>query len=213
MAIQLNLRTGDVTATPPCSIEFSLRKTNATGPSQIEFKGARAEFSREGWRRFVEVVRGREPARWRSERSLPALAGLPDAHALLKLTTTTPSYQLLLAGVDLALAIRVVEDEDEEAVLQRFADLSEGLLPSFTGSGGLFILPRDLILPEASADVEDLLSESKLGRATVSNQDEQVVRFYIPYAVPIGVDTTSPSARRLWEEVRNYYYGLPQKVR
>lgn len=132
--------------------------------------------------------------------------GNPDVLSVVKQIDSTPSYQLLLAGFDIAERIELASGSSPEMVQRRF-EIIHGWMPSFTGRGGLFFVPHHVTKNRAAA-IDQLLVNNKLCSANLTlNCGRPMTRYYVPYATPMGfvVSKVDADASALWDQVRSLY--------
>jgi hypothetical protein len=108
MPVNLNLRTEDPSAEHQF-IEWQFVKTD-NGQVELRFGNRRATLASHKWATLVEAVKQLSPSRWRSNRPIPELAGDEPARDILRGCEDTPRFQLLLAGVDIVHAFRIMEN-------------------------------------------------------------------------------------------------------
>lgn len=200
MSVTLTLRTGDATALNQPTRVITL--TTGEGMVRFDFDGSAARIPTDGWSDLVNQVRIGDLTKRVFPDMLQPPLGNPDLLTVLNQISSTPSYQLFLAAVDLASILDIPSD-DSPKVLRRFQSLHDWV-PSVTGRGGLLFLPEPLFRGEEST-ISELESNNKVCYAKVNTKDDCAVRYYIPYATPIGFITpVSPAAIKLWESIRDY---------
>lgn len=198
MPITLRLHTG---RTPDW--EFS-----RNGKMEIAFSSYAARLDRRDWDRFVAVVKQRSPARWRSEKPIPELAGNHAAREVLRGCTNTTSYQILLAGVDIVHTFGIADNPDPTTVIRSFRTY-EHIIRSVFGPGGIYFVPCGTLADAERDSLDELLDQNKLGRAELKLGDDGAIRYYVPYATPITLEREMPAAaNRLWDRIRTEYYAF-----
>ncbi len=197
----LKLETGDVTADEKCVRTFEIEADRPLTRVRLSLSGVEGQISFNDWPRLVEQVIENELVKRHLPDGLPS--PLSDIKQVIHQIKSTPTFQLFLAGIDIAERIDLVSDFPPESVSRRFK-LLDKWMPSVTGAGGLFFVP------EASADrfqehaVRDLVANNKLCVATFADSK----RYYIPYATPIGfIVKASKEAESLWDQIRTLYYA------
>jgi hypothetical protein len=210
MAIRLRLQGGDVSAAPPVGRTSQLEADHDRQEVRLSFDDARVSLDVDDWAVLLEKARGTPSASlWINDRRIGHPFSLPDVHTLVSRLTTTPAYQLFLAGLNIAENIGLVPNGDEQLSLVR-CELLVRWVPGTIGRGGLFFLPGNFFTGENSAAFDELMHNSKVCRCQVQVDDGPPwAGAYIPYATPFGFTTpVAPEASRLWEDIRNYYYAF-----
>lgn len=203
---RLQLQTGDVTRSPLHLRIFEMEAGRPLAQVILSFDGRTAQVAAALWPTLLEQVRIRSLSHWKHARMAPPM-GQSDMQELLSVVGNTPAYQLFLAGFDFAEAVGLVRELPERIVLRRAIALTERL-PSVLGTKGLFVLPDSLLDEDVEREVlEELVRNNKLCRLHVDS-GEQLEKYYIPYATPIGFATpVSERAKQLWDRVRDYFYA------
>jgi len=206
MSISLILRTGNPNR-QPALIEWQFTKAVIGSAATVCFGGHRAAFQATEWSIFVEVVKQLAPSRWRSNRPIPELAANEPARAILRSCENTPSFQLLLAGIDIVQAFKLMENRSADDLICEF-DNRDHTIRSVFGTGRIYFVPKTLTADVPTELLEHLLRQNKLGDAKLTTTEDSI-RYYIPYAVPSTLEQAIPSeANRLWDDIRNEYYAF-----
>lgn len=205
--LRLRVQTGDVTRQPSTLRDFQVATARPLTEITLSFDNHEAHFLASEWPALLEQVKGRSLSHWKDSRIAPPM-GQADMQELLSVVSNTPSYQLFLAGFDLAEAVALVSEWPERVVLRRAIGLTERL-PSAIGPGGLFVVPDPLLGDNPDLTVlEDLVRNNKLCRLRLDAGDS-VEKYYVPYATPIGfVTPVSRQAKQLWDRLRDYIYAF-----
>ncbi|HEV3384199.1 MAG TPA: hypothetical protein VG097_05255 [Gemmata sp.] len=204
MSIDLNLRTGNPNL-QPTFIEWQFTKVDI-GSATVCFGGHRAAFQVTEWNVFVEVVKQLAPSRWRSNKRIPELTENEPARAILRSCENTPSFQLMLAGIDIVQAFKLMENRSADDSICDF-DNRNHTIRSVFGTGRIYFVPSTLTADVPRELLEHLLKQNKLGEAKLSSQEDSI-RYYIPYSVPSTLQQAMPpEANRLWDDIRNEYYA------
>jgi len=220
--ITISLMTYDVTGTPPppAPIRKLFEFVRINSDNLVLRWSNENEQPIEGtlgivdWDEFLAQVREREPHRWTTDPRLPGPmgeGGLPNVMRQLK---TTPAYQLFLAGIDVAtfLGLCQVGVPEQPHFLPyyviRHSGQLVGFIPTVVEGGRLFFASDEIVNGQDQA-LAELLTNGKLGRATLTVDDDVVgSKYYVPYAVVGGFTTpVAHATRRFWDAVRAEYHA------
>ena len=211
MAIVLAVQTGDVTSDDKGTRTFRISVERPPVDIALSFGEATGMVAADDWRPMLDQIRQQELVKRHTPDLLAPPLGEVTVLPILREIRSTPTYQLFLAGIDIAEAIDLISESDVATVLRRF-DRLEQSVPSVTGAGGIFLLPTNIIPAEDGAAIEELLNNNKLCRATLEDTEDRRYssrRYYVPYATPIGfISPVSARAAALWDAIRNYYYAF-----
>ena len=208
MTRELEIHTGDVTRDEFVVRCFRINLNQSTPEILLTFDNENATVAKDQWHSLIPQVKTRSLKKWKySQMDEPM--GAPDFQQLLVNVDTTPAYQMLLAGFDIAEAVKLVSSIQDQVSLNRCISLA-GLIPSAVGPGRLFFIPDSLLIHAETNNIEALVRSNKLCKLSVKMTDyDPVIRHYIPYAIPIEfLGETSRKSRELWESIRNYYYAF-----
>lgn len=202
MNLLLSLETGDVTSETKGTRRFHVEVDRPPTTVALSLADRSGRIAFDDWLPLVEQIQAKELVKRHSPDSLkPPLSLIPSVIQEIK---STPTYQLFLAGVDVAERIDLVSESPPESVKRRFL-LLDKWLPSATGAGGLFFLPADVAAGYPPHLVQELILNNKLCLAAFADTR----RLYVPYATPIGFITrVSREAEGLWDEIRALYYAF-----
>jgi hypothetical protein len=166
------------------------------------------------WEEFLGQVQERNPGHWASSPQLPGPMGEGGLPAIMRQLTTTPTYQLFLAAMDLTAFLYLYQSGTPDdyhflpyLVYRQFGALS-GFVPTVTGGNRLFFV-SDQLTSERDQALEELVQNGKLGRVTLAI-DARVrgSKYYVPYAVPGGFTTpVMPVTKQLWDAARGEYFA------
>jgi hypothetical protein len=200
--MRLILKTGDVTGEQKSVRSFRIDVDRPPTSVQLSLSDVEGALAFDDWPALVEKVQQNELVKRRFSEGLPF--PLSAISAVVNQIQSTPTFQLFLAGVDIAERIDLASESSLENVKRRFL-LIDKWMPSITGAGGLFFVPADMASQFQPRAVLELLQNNKLGEVVLEN----VKRYYIPYATPIGfLSKSSPKSEELWDEIRNLYYAF-----
>jgi hypothetical protein len=203
--VELHLKSGNPKPDPAFYI-WRLRR-HADGTIDLHFRDKEANLRDEEWDVFVKVVASLSPAMWRSNRVIPQLEGNRRARDLLRGCTDTPSFQLLLAGIDIVHAFRLTAEPVMDSALVDFRIRVHSIRSVF-GPGSIYFVPPGFFADVPDTAIEELVANNRLGRADL-RVNPQATRYYIPYAVPITLARTlSSQASQLWDTIRTEYYAF-----
>jgi hypothetical protein len=208
MARRLELTTGDITLSAPRMRSFSILVEDAPDEVELHFDNVSTHVCHSDWPELLAQVKTRSLAKWKFTNMSPPM-GEPDFQRLLAEVNNTPSYQLFLAGFDIAETVGLASNREDQIVLSRCISLSMRI-PSAVGPKGLFFLP-DAFADTLGADViKELVESNKLCKVTALVASFQpITKYYIPYATPIDlIASATPAARNAWDRVRSYFYAL-----
>jgi len=202
MEFPLSLATGDVTTETKIIRKFRIDVDRPPTRVRLSLSDTEGQVSLNDWPSLVEQVKDNELVKRHAPQGLPSpLSQIADVAKQIK---STPTFQLFLAGIDIAERIDLVSESLPESVKRRFK-LLDKWMPSVTGAGGLFFVPADMSARFQPLAVQDLLLNNKLCSASFAEID----RYYVPYATPIGfVLKVSKEAESLWDEIRTLYYAF-----
>lgn len=204
MSMQLELNSRDVTMVAghrPSDVDpedvpahqFQIKHADNLG-YVLEFDGQRANVPDDHMGQLFDGVCTATRTDWEYSKDIEIQTAFRPLNRIIQRITSTPSYQLFLAGFHIADAIGMLNLEvvDPETIPDSFRYLV-GNLPWLRGKKGrLFVLPEGAVLdPEVRSQ---LIANGKLfqanfflGDATgLHHVDEKLV---VPYATPIGFNT------------------------
>jgi hypothetical protein len=197
--MELQLETGDATSKVKeirrCQLEVGRPPVAVT----LSLVGASGTVNFADWPRLVEQVKAAELVkRHRPESLEPPLREIAN---VIQQISSTPTYQLFLAAIDIAERIDLVSESPPVTVKRRFMQLDKWT-PSITGAGGLFFVPHGIVSPSKQQALQELLINNKLCLVAL----DDMKRYYVPYATPIGfIVRVDRDAEHLWDEVRTLY--------
>jgi len=198
----LSLETGDVTTEMKGVRNFQVEADRPLTRVRLSLSDAEDHIGFDAWPNLVAQVKDNELVKRHSPGDLqPPLSEIANVIQQIK---STPTFQLFLAGIDIAERIDLVSESPAETVKRRFKFLNKWV-PSVTGAGGLFFVPEEMSVQFHSKAAHDLLLNNKLCSAAFGDMK----RYYIPYATPIGfILNASREAETLWDEIRTLYYAF-----
>jgi hypothetical protein len=201
MRMLLSLKTGDVTKEARTICECQVEADRPAGKVRFSLAEGESELSLAEWPLLIEQLKTTNLVKHHWPDSLQ-----PPLQTILKVVQqirSTPTYQLFLAGIDIAERIDLISEGSPEIVQRRFKTL-DNWVSSVTGAGGLFFVPESVSSHFAPEATNELLQNNKLCTAEFTD----LKRFYVPYATPIGfILPVSRDAENVWDEVRTLYYA------
>ncbi len=204
MGLLLSVETGDVTSAAKAIRKCLVESDRPPVRVRLSLADVAGEIPFAEWPLLVEQVKAYDHVkRFFPDGLQPPMRTILD---VLRQITSTPTYHLFLAGIDISERIYLVSEASAETVKNRFKSLDKWM-PSVTGAGGLFFVPASMLSGYSEQAVQDLLCNNKLCAATFGD----LRRFYIPYATPIDfLVPVGREAENLWDEVRASYYAFRQ---
>ena len=201
----IQLETGEVSIEPPRIKEFRIEVDKISLVVVLTFDGVEALFELSDWPALVKQIKTRSLKMWKFSNIGPPM-GKPEMQLLLAKINRTSSYQLLLAGFDIAETISLTSEAQDMIVLARCISLS-GLIPSRVGLGRLFFMP-DNFVDEAKEPLQELLENNMLCKfqANIAGNDT-ITKYYMSYATPTFTTNPTKETTELWARIRKYYYA------
>jgi hypothetical protein len=210
--MKLSVKTGNATSRARDIRSFEIEVDRPPTVVQFALDGGVGQVDANEWFPLLDQIRAKELVKRHSPGQMdPPLGDLSRVTAQI---SSTPTFQLFLAGTDIAERIGLVSESSYNWVSQRFAALNHWM-PSVTGAGGLFFVPDNIFAQATDAAILELLRNNKLCTAILCEDTpgiNEVQRYYMPYATPIGfvAGPVSREAERLWDAVRTLYYAFRQ---
>lgn len=207
MGITLTVETGNVTSPAKERRSFRIEVPRPPTGATLSFvSGPSGAVLFDDWLPLVQQVKEKELVKRHAPDLLLPPLGQPSILSVVQQISSTPTYQLFLAAIDIAEHINLVSESTTETVARRFRSLDKWT-PSAVGKGGLFFVPADI--PAPSQAVNELIDNNKLGSAQLGFDGAQILRLYVPYATPIDfIIPVSKDAKNLWETISNLYYAF-----
>lgn len=217
MSMQLQLHARDVTLLPeqrPADVDpsevpehrFQIQHEETTGYA-LAFDEHRANIPDDHMSQLFLAVCNTSRVDWEHSRNIDIQSTFRPLNRVIQCLTTTPSYQLFLAGFHIADAIGLLALDvvDGVTVPDSFRYLV-GNLPWIRGKKGrLFVLPHGVV---ADPMVRlQLIANGKLFEANffvgdshgTHHIDEKLI---VPYATPIGFNTrVDARTEQVWREI------------
>jgi len=205
--MRLTLQTGNISSKARETSTFYVECGRPLSQIAICLAKVRKEIDYEDWLTLINQVTEKELLKRNGPDQLAGPLGtLSD---VVKQITSTPTFQLFLAGIDIAERIIMVSESTFERVCQRFEAITQWM-PSVTGAGGLFFVPDHILQDVASEHIDFLVKNNKLCSATLEDARRgSVRRYYVPYATPIGFVSgrASQDAESLWRRIHSLYHN------
>jgi hypothetical protein len=208
MKMQLKLNARDVTLNSVPELRFEIQ--HGEGGYVLEFGGNRVTVPNKEMDRLFRTISDTTHVDWQYSKDADIQRTFRPLNRVIQCITTTPSYQLFLAGLHIADVIGMLNLDlvDRETVPDSFLYLV-GNLPWRRGKQGRLFILRQGEIPDQ--DVRDeLIANGKLFGAQFFVGDAEGMqhvseKLIVPYATPIGFKTpVGPQTEQTWRRISEF---------
>lgn len=181
---QFTITTGNINYSPSKIMNFTMGRD--AGTIHLAFDEDKAEFSIKEYPNFLKQVSFKSPEAWANLFTSPnGPMCQPDVQVIITHLHTTPSFQLFLAGVNIAQFVlltsdHIMTDTRVKGLIHNIKQIDSTRNPQ------LYFLHEAFVQKQKQEELDELVRHNFLCRFYYKMPDDkEIVKYFTPYVPPI----------------------------